>query len=218
MRRLFVAMSCEPPAEECPVSASGSRVATAPANNTGVADQRRTGMLAIVTAAARNAVHRHDPAVSTRLATDQMADGLSREASGWPVTSETVSGTNSAAQTVQIPDAAVPSRRARYPSASSTPLGCGGARNAEKRKDPVASTAAISPTARTNGRPKVVTAPGLGSPVAISASASDSAPRPAAVAPASSATPNSTGHTAPLRTIGATSRPEDVMCPAYGVS
>ena len=63
--------------------------------------------------------------------------------------------------------------------------------------DPTATTAAISPAARTNGRPKVVTGPGSGSPVAVSASASDKraearggARRPAA------ATPNSTGHTA----------------------
>jgi len=70
-------------------------------------------MLAIVTAAARNAVHRHAPAVSTRSATDQIADGLRREPTGWPVTSETVSGTNNTAQTVQTPEATVPSRRAR---------------------------------------------------------------------------------------------------------
>jgi hypothetical protein len=47
-----------------------------------VGDQRSTGMLATVTIAARTAVHRHAPAVSTRLATDQMSDGLSRDVSG----------------------------------------------------------------------------------------------------------------------------------------
>ena len=63
------------------------------------------------------------------------------------------------------------------------------------RNDPTATTAAISADARTNGRPSVVTGPGSGSPVAVSASASDSADSPAAVAPASTATPPSSGHT-----------------------
>ena len=77
-----MARSCEPPADEWPVSASGISVTSDPANSTGVGDQRSTGMLATVTIAARNAVHRHAPAVSTRLATDQMSDGLSRDVSG----------------------------------------------------------------------------------------------------------------------------------------
>ena len=88
-------------------------MANDPANSSGVGDQRSTGMLAIVTAAAMNAVQRHAPAISTRLATDQIADGSRREANGWPVTSETVSGTNSAAHTVHTPEATVPSRSAR---------------------------------------------------------------------------------------------------------
>jgi hypothetical protein len=70
-------------------------------------------MLAMVTAAARNAVHLQAPADSIRLATDQIADGLRRVVSGCPVTSETVSGTKSAAHTVHTPDATVPSRSAR---------------------------------------------------------------------------------------------------------
>jgi hypothetical protein len=40
---------------------------------------------------------------------------------------------------------------------------------------------------------------------------------PAAVAPASTATPTSTGQTALLRTLDATSPPGDVIAPAYGV-
>ncbi len=66
-----------------------------------------------MTAAARNAVQRHAPAVSTRLATDQTLTGLSCSRSGCPETSETVSGTSSAAHTVHTADATVPSRSAR---------------------------------------------------------------------------------------------------------
>ena len=91
--------------------------------------------------------------MSTRLATDQMSTGLERVDSGWPVTSETVSGTSSTAHTVQIADATVPIRSARYPAASSTPFCCGGTMNAANRNDPTATTAAISPAARTNGSP-----------------------------------------------------------------
>src|SRR5262245_25581988 len=86
--------------------------------------------------------------------------------------------------------------------------------NAANRNDPTATTAAISPAARMNGSPYVVTGPGLGSPVAVNASLSASPPSPAATAPASTATPTSTGQTALLRTPAATL----VMCPAYGVA
>src|SRR5208283_5570817 len=136
-----------------------------------------------------------------------------------------VSGTSRAAHTAHTPDATVPSRSARYPSASSTPLLCGGTRNAAKRNDPTASTAAISPAARTNGSPSVVAGPGLGKPVAVSASASDSAPIPAAVHPASTATPISSGHTNARRLAGALSAASlcavpagwaTVMYPGYG--
>src|SRR6476620_3018058 len=82
MSRLLVARSCEPPVEEWPVSASGISVIRAPPNSSGVGDQRSIGMLATVTIAARTAVHRQAPAVATRLATDQIADGLSRDVSG----------------------------------------------------------------------------------------------------------------------------------------
>ena len=82
MSRLLVARSCEPPDDECPVSASGISVISEPANSRGVSDHRSTGMLTTVTIAARNAVHRHAPAVSTRPATDQMSDGLSRAVNG----------------------------------------------------------------------------------------------------------------------------------------
>ena len=108
-----MARSCEPPADECPVSPSGIRVTSEPANRNGVHDQRSTGMLAIVTTAARNAVHRHAPAVSTRLATDQIVTGLRWSRSGWPDTSEMVSGTSSAAHTAHAPEASVPVRSAR---------------------------------------------------------------------------------------------------------
>src|ERR1700739_4601793 len=106
-----------------------------------------------------------------------------------------VSGTSRAAHTAHTPDATVPRRSARYPLASSTPLLCGGTRNAAKRNDPTASTAAISPTARTNGSPNVVAGPGSGRPVTVNPPASESAPIPAAVQPANTATPISSGHT-----------------------
>ena len=62
---------------ECPVSASGTRVSSDPANSTGVQDQRSTGMLAAtVTISARSAVQRHAAAVSTRPATDQISTGF----------------------------------------------------------------------------------------------------------------------------------------------
>src|ERR1700739_2543472 len=120
-----------------------------------------------------------------------------------------VSGTSRAAHTAHTPDATVPSRSARYPLASSTPLRCGGTRNAAKRNDPTASTAAISPAARMNGRPSVATGPGSGTPVAVRASASDNAPIPAAVQPASTATPASSGHTSARDRA-------TVMYPGYG--
>ena len=74
MNRLLVPRSCEPPADEWPVSASGSSVTSAPPNSSGVHDQRSTGMLTTVTIAASSAVQRQAPAMSTRLATDQIAD------------------------------------------------------------------------------------------------------------------------------------------------
>src|SRR5258707_5891528 len=128
-----------------------------------------------------------------------------------------VSGTSSAAQTAHTPDATVPSRSARYPPTSRTPLLCGGTRNAAQRKDPTASTAAISPAARTNGSPSVVAGPGSGSPVAVSASASDNAPIPAAVQPASTATPASSGHTSAPRLPGAAPAGRaTITYPGYG--
>src|SRR4029078_10303368 len=78
--------------------------------------------------------------------------------------------------------------------------------------EPTAMTAAISPVARKNGRPYVVTGPGSGSPVAVSTSVIDSAARPPATAPASTATPTSTGQTGLLRTLDATV----VMRSGYG--
>ena len=65
-----------PPADECPVRPSGINVSSEPANSKGVSDQRSTGMLATVTIAARNAVHRHAPAVLTRPAADQIVSGF----------------------------------------------------------------------------------------------------------------------------------------------
>src|SRR6202012_5674 len=158
-------------ADEWPVSPSGTRVISDPASSMGVQDQRSTARLANVTSAASAAVQRHAEAVVTRSATDQILAGL-RFSSEWPDTSEMVNGTSNAAHTAQIPDATVPRRNARYPSASRTPLLCGGTRNAANRNDPTATTAAISPAARTNGRPSAVAGPGSGKPGTVSASAS----------------------------------------------
>src|SRR6185312_15809161 len=142
--KLLVARSCDPPAEECPVRPSGINVTRDPANRTGVNDHRSTGMLATVSTAARNAVHRHAPAVSTTSAADHSVAGLTRSVTGCPDTSEIVSGTSNAAHTVHTPAAIVPVRKARYPDTSSTPLSWGGTRNAANMNDPTATTAETS--------------------------------------------------------------------------
>ena len=105
-----------------------------------------------------------------------------------------LSGTSSVAQTAQTPEATVANRTARYPDASSTPFSCGGVRNAANMNPPTAVTAAISPAARTNGSPSVVTRPGSGRPVAIKASVSASDPMPAATTPANAAIAVRIGH------------------------
>ena len=47
-----------------------------PTSSSGVHDQRSTGRLANITAAASNAVNRHADAMLIRLATDQIVAGL----------------------------------------------------------------------------------------------------------------------------------------------
>ncbi len=74
--RLLVARSCEPPADEWPVSPSGSRVASDPATSSGVHDHRSTGRLATVSTAASNAVHRHAVEILIRLASDHSVAGF----------------------------------------------------------------------------------------------------------------------------------------------
>ena len=108
-----MARSCEPPAEECPVNASGISVTKEPTNNSGVDDQRSTGRLANITVAASNAVHRHAVAMLIRLASDQIVAGLRWAVSGCPETSEMVSGISSTAHTAHTPAATVPIRTAR---------------------------------------------------------------------------------------------------------
>ena len=58
-----------------------------------------------------------------------------------------------------------------------------------------------------------MTGPGSGNPVAVNASASDSAANPAAVKPASSATPRSTGHTV-VRRADAVTITRPAYCPS----
>ena len=72
-----MARSCEPPADEWPVSPSGIRVITAPATSSAVHDQRSTAKLASDTTAASTAVQRHADAVLIRLAKDHSRSGSS---------------------------------------------------------------------------------------------------------------------------------------------
>ena len=113
MNKLLVARSWAPPAEECPVSTSGINVSSDPASSTGVHPHRNTGRLAMVTAAARSAVQRQATATSTIPAADHTSAGPRWSSNGCPDTSETVSGTSSAAHTVHTADAAEPTRSAR---------------------------------------------------------------------------------------------------------
>ena len=111
--RLLVPTSCAPPADEWPVNPSGTSVSSDPANRNGVHDQRSTARPATATASAKNAVHRHALAVSTSPATAHSCTGLRYSCSGWPETSDTVSGTSSAAHTAHTPAAVMPMRSAR---------------------------------------------------------------------------------------------------------
>ena len=77
-----MARSCEPPADEWPVSPSGIRVTNDPASSSGVHDQRSTARLASVTVAASTAVQRHAEAVLIRSASDQIVTGLRCSANG----------------------------------------------------------------------------------------------------------------------------------------
>ena len=71
-----MARSCEPPADEWPVSPSGISVANDPTSSSGVHDQRSTGRLASITAAASSAVHRHAVEMLIRPASDHRLAGL----------------------------------------------------------------------------------------------------------------------------------------------
>ncbi len=95
---------------------------------------------------------RHAAVVSTRPAADQTSSGV-RSVNGTPDTSETVSATNSAAHIAHTTQATAPTRTARYPSTSSTPLVCGGTRKAANKKCPIVTIAAISPAPRRKGSP-----------------------------------------------------------------
>ena len=169
----------------------------------------------MATTAARNAVHRHAPAISTRLATDQMSDGLSWSCSGWPVTSETVNGTSSAAHTVQIAEATVPSRSARYPAGVEHTAVL---RRHEERRE----------HERPDGHDGRDLAGGPHERQAVGGDRARgwavpwrSTRRPATAhrcpprsTPASRATPNNTGHTALLRTLGTRRGHESSVWPA----
>ncbi|BEK85957.1 hypothetical protein GCM10010198_06770 [Nocardia seriolae] len=98
--------------------------------------------------------------------------------------SERVNGTSKAAAPAHT-SAAFPARRsARYPPTSSTPLPCGGTKNAANNSDPTVNAAAKSATARTAGNPYVVNGPGSGIPSSVSACAADSATTSAATSAA----------------------------------
>ena len=68
-------------------------------------------------------------------------------------TSEMVSGTSSAAHTAHTPRRSGSGAQRAISGRVEHPGGCGGTRNAANRNDPTATTAAISPAARTNGSP-----------------------------------------------------------------
>ena len=76
INRLLVAMSCDPPAEACPLRPSGTSVSNDPAKSSGVQFHRSTMRAATVTPRARNAVQRQADAVTTRSAACQMSTGL----------------------------------------------------------------------------------------------------------------------------------------------
>ena len=152
MNRLLVPRSCDPPADEWPVSASGRSVTRAPANSSGVQDQRSTGMLT--------------PSRSRRAAPSSATHPRRRP--GWPPTrspgveptGQRLAGDVGDGQRHQ-------QRRTHRPhtrgdGAQSQRAVARGVEHAvalrghQERGDqegPTATTAAISPAARTNGSP-----------------------------------------------------------------
>ena len=113
MTNEFVARSCEPPAEECPVSPSGSRLPSATTSRAGVHTHRSATRHPTARTKAMAAVHAQDWAVSTLPMIRTMVAGSSASAKGWPAVSDSVSGTMSAAQTHQVAAAALAIRNAR---------------------------------------------------------------------------------------------------------
>ncbi|SLI41346.1 Uncharacterised protein [Mycobacteroides abscessus subsp. abscessus] len=111
--RLLVATSCEPPEAECPVNASGIMVRIEPPNSTGVQPQRSASRAPTATISANTTVVRQASAMSTCPIARHSCSGRQMSATGWPVVSDTVSGTSSAAQTAHARAKFDPIRTAR---------------------------------------------------------------------------------------------------------
>lgn len=163
--KLLVARSCDPPADECPVTARGIRLATADTSSNGVDRCRRTIRHPRPTIAARAAVHNHATATSISPTTRRNGSGSANTAlKGWPEVSDNDNGTSARAHPAHSAAAAPAVRTARYPSTSSTPERCGGTNTAASSNDPTIITADTSPTALTAGTAYLVRAPGSGNP------------------------------------------------------
>ncbi len=151
--RLLVAMSCEPPPEEWPVTATGTSANSARKNSTAVQPQDRTRVVPSAISATITAVITHARACSIRPTTWSSSAGLNRPATGCPNASAAVNGTASTAPSVHSSDDHPAVRSAAYPSAANIPEACGGTRNAASSSDPMVTTAADSVSTRTTIRP-----------------------------------------------------------------
>src|SRR5882757_11085422 len=103
--RLSVARSCEPPAEECQVDATGISPTTATASSTNALPQLSATRQPANTTTANTAVNVHAVATSSWGTTATNRSKLSTSVTGRPRLSATVSGTMSRAPTVQAPAA-----------------------------------------------------------------------------------------------------------------
>ncbi len=111
--RLLVAMSCDPPDDECPVRASGIRVTSDSSSRYGTHDQRTAARISTARIRASADVHAHASAVSTCPIAPHRFSGFSASASGCPEVSDRVSGTSTAEHNAQIRAAAPAVRTAR---------------------------------------------------------------------------------------------------------
>jgi hypothetical protein len=111
--RLSVARSCDPPAAECPVAATGSSPNTAAATSSTVVPQVSVMRQPANTSTATTAVTSQAVADSSRGTTAMSCPKPSTAVSGRPSVSATLNGIISSAATVQVAAAAAPARSAR---------------------------------------------------------------------------------------------------------